>query len=67
MELDLFVNVPVGPCTVALRIPMAGRETATAKNPIDTVGLILLIIGVGCLQLMLDEARTRTGSPPATS
>lgn len=46
-------------CLVALRIPMAGRETATAKNPIDTVGLILLIIGVGCLQLMLDEGKDK--------
>ena len=55
-----FVNVPVGAvCLVALRIPMAGRETATAKNPIDTVGLILLIIGVGCLQLMLDEGKDK--------
>ena len=55
-----FVNVPVGAvCLVALRIPMAGRETATAKNPIDTVGLILIIIGVGCLQLMLDEGKDK--------
>ena len=55
-----FVNVPVGAvCLVALRIPMAGRETPTAKNPIDTVGLILLIIGVGCLQLMLDEGKDK--------
>ena len=55
-----FVNVPVGAvCLVALRIPMAGRETATAKNPIDTVGLILLTIGVGCLQLMLDEGKDK--------
>ncbi len=55
-----FVNVPVGAvCLVALRIPRAGRETATAKNPIDTVGLILLIIGVGCLQLMLDEGKDK--------
>ena len=55
-----FVNVPVGAvCLVALRIPMAGRETPTAKNPIDTVGLILLIIGVGSLQLMLDEGKDK--------
>ena len=41
-----FVNVPVGAvCLVALRIPMAGRETATAKNPIDTVGTICISLG----------------------
>lgn len=63
-----FVNVPVGAvCLVALRIPMAGRETATAKNPIDTVGLILLIIGVATSSSCSTRARTRTGSPPATS
>ena len=58
MNKSVFLGVGAV-CLVALRIPMAGRETATAKNPIDTVGLILLIIGVGCLQLMLDEGKDK--------
>lgn len=55
-----FVNVPVGAaCLLALPLPLAGRETPTSRDPIDAVGLILLIIGVGCLQLMLDEGKDK--------
>ncbi len=55
-----FVNVPVGFASLLmLRAPLAGRETPTARNPIDAVGLGLLIVGVGCLQLMLDEGKDK--------
>ncbi|MES2056788.1 MAG: MFS transporter, partial [Pseudomonadota bacterium] len=30
------------------------RETATRKLPIDQVGLVLLVLWVGALQMMLD-------------
>ena len=53
-----FINVPLGVvvfflCTRMLR----GRETATQRNPIDLVGLSLLVLGVGALQLMLDRGK----------
>ena len=55
-----FVNVPVGFVSLLmLRGPMAGRETKITRNPIDIVGLVLLVIGVGCLQLMLDEGKDK--------
>jgi DHA2 family multidrug resistance protein len=53
-----LINVPVGlivsfMCWRALK----SRETPTRKLPIDTVGLGLLIIWVGALQVMLDTGK----------
>ncbi|MCT7057485.1 hypothetical protein M1752_27615, partial [Salmonella enterica subsp. enterica serovar Sandiego] len=31
------------------------RETKTFQSPIDVIGLVLLVAGVGCLQFMLDN------------
>lgn len=50
-----YINVPVGlfaalSCFVLLR----GRETKIVKQRIDAVGLALLVIGVTCLQTLLD-------------
>jgi len=51
-----YINVPVGIFSVIFTaMTLAGRETAITKLPIDTVGLILLIIGIGCLQILLDK------------
>jgi DHA2 family multidrug resistance protein len=51
-----YINVPVGIFSVAITaIILAGRETVISKTPIDMVGLILLIIGIGCLQVLLDQ------------
>ncbi len=36
---------------------LKGRETKTEIKPIDTVGLVLLALGVGCLQVMLDKGK----------
>lgn len=53
-----FINVPIGLLVVAFSWKVLGkRETATQIQPIDTVGLVLLVVGVGCLQLMLDQGR----------
>ena len=55
-----FVNVPVGALgLLLLRAPLRGRETPTGKAPIDVVGLVLLVVGIGCLQLMLDEGKDK--------
>jgi DHA2 family multidrug resistance protein len=53
-----FINVPlgIGVIFVAMRI-LKGRETKTETNPIDVVGLILLVAGIGCLQIMLDQGK----------
>ena len=53
-----LINVPVGLLVCALVwINMADRETPTRKLPIDTMGLALLIIWVGALQVMLDQGK----------
>lgn len=51
-----YINLPVGIFSVVITaITLTGRETSTSKSPIDYVGLVLLIIGIGCLQIMLDK------------
>lgn len=51
-----YINVPVGIFSVVFTwITLTGRETPTEKQPIDIVGLVLLTIGIGCLQVMLDK------------
>ena len=50
-----LINVPVGlVCAGVCWTGLKSRETPTRKLPIDTVGLILLVIWVGSLQVMLD-------------
>ena len=51
-----YINAPVGLLAGFLSWRILGkRDTVTVKQPIDYVGLILLVIGVGALQLMLDN------------
>jgi len=51
-----YINVPAGIFSVVFTsITLTGRETPIKKSPIDGVGLFLLIIGVGCLQVLLDK------------
>ncbi len=53
-----FINVPLGIAVVVVASQvLAGRETKTEIRPIDTVGLILLVVGIGSLQLMLDKGK----------
>jgi DHA2 family multidrug resistance protein len=53
-----YINVPVG---IAAAIATWGiyhrRETPSAKLPIDAVGLGLLVVWVGALQIMLDKGK----------
>jgi len=53
-----FINVPVG-CLVMLlcRRLLRGCETTIEKSPMNYVGLALLALGVGALQLMLDRGK----------
>lgn len=51
-----YINLPVGIFSVVFTaLILAGRDTAISRIPIDYVGLILLVIGIGCLQILLDK------------
>ncbi len=53
-----YINVPVGLIAAgATWLIFRERETATRKLPIDAVGLALLVVWVGSLQLMLDKGK----------
>jgi len=53
-----LINVPVGLLVTALCWrALKDRETPTRQLPIDVVGLGLLIVWVGCLQVMLDTGK----------
>lgn len=53
-----YINVPVGLAAAAVTWRIyRGRETPTRKLPIDTVGLSLLVLWVGALQIMLDKGK----------
>jgi MFS transporter, DHA2 family, multidrug resistance protein len=53
-----LINVPVGLLVVALCwANLAARETPVRKLPIDLVGMGLLIIWAGALQVMLDNGK----------
>jgi DHA2 family multidrug resistance protein len=53
-----FINIPVGvgSAFITWRI-FHKRESQTKKLPIDTVGLALLVLWVGALQIMLDKGK----------
>jgi DHA2 family multidrug resistance protein len=53
-----YINVPVGLGAAAVTwLIYKKRETPTVKLPIDGVGLGLLVIWVGALQVMLDKGK----------
>jgi DHA2 family multidrug resistance protein len=55
-----YINVPVGILAVIVTWALLRhRETTIVKAPIDAVGLILLVVGVGCLQFMLDNGNDK--------
>ena len=53
-----LINVPIG-LLVMLLTPrlLKGRETPIEHKPMDLLGLSLLVLGVGALQLMLDRGK----------
>jgi len=53
-----YINIPVGiAAAFATWAIYHRRETATAKVPVDAVGLGLLMIWVGAMQVMLDKGK----------
>ncbi|WP_066566070.1 DHA2 family efflux MFS transporter permease subunit [Snodgrassella sp. CFCC 13594] len=53
-----FINIPIGIVAgwVAWR-QLKHRETEIVHQPIDRLGLALMVVGVGALQMMLDRGR----------
>ncbi len=53
-----YINIPVGIAAgIATWVIYHKRETGTAKIPIDKVGLALLVIWVGSMQVLLDKGK----------
>ena len=53
-----YINIPVGVGAALVTWAIYHkRETPTARVPVDTVGLGLLVIWVGSLQVMLDQGK----------
>jgi MFS transporter, DHA2 family, multidrug resistance protein len=55
-----YINLPVGAfCALASYSLLKDRESAKVAQPIDGVGLALLLVGVGSLQFMLDNGNEK--------
>ena len=55
-----YINLPVGAFAAAASWTLLRRrESKKIRLPIDAVGLLLLVIGVGCLQFMLDNGNDK--------
>ena len=53
-----LINVPVGIfCALVCWRGLKSRETPTRKLPIDSIGVALLVVWVGALQVMLDKGK----------
>ncbi|MEJ8822434.1 DHA2 family efflux MFS transporter permease subunit [Variovorax humicola] len=53
-----YINIPVGVVAAAITWTLyRKRDSATHKVPIDGIGLALLVLWVGSLQLMLDKGK----------
>jgi MFS transporter, DHA2 family, multidrug resistance protein len=55
-----YINLPVGAfCAGASWALLRDRESQKLKLPIDALGLVLLLVGVGSLQFMLDNGNEK--------
>jgi DHA2 family multidrug resistance protein len=53
-----YLNVPIGIVVAVLTWRIyRGRESPTRRVPVDIVGLALLVVWVGALQIMLDKGK----------
>lgn len=53
-----YINIPVGIfCVITLYAILWKRPQTTEKAPNDITGMILLAIGVSCLQILLDKGQ----------
>ncbi|MES1981899.1 MAG: DHA2 family efflux MFS transporter permease subunit [Pseudomonadota bacterium] len=50
-----LINIPIGLFGgITIWVLMRGRDSAVVRVPLDWIGLIFMVIGIGCLQLMLE-------------
>ncbi len=55
-----YINVPIGLiCAWLTWTMLRERETPISRQPVDLVGLGLLVVGVSCLQIMLDQGNDK--------
>ena len=55
-----YINVPVGIAAAAATLGIyRKRESPTRQLPIDKVGLALLVVWIGCMQIMLDLGKEK--------
>jgi DHA2 family multidrug resistance protein len=53
-----FINIPIGISILLISLKvLKNRETPIQIKPIDMIGLSLLVLGIGCLQVMLDKGK----------
>lgn len=53
-----FINIPIGIISALIVLQqLRDRETEVVKTPIDYIGLVLMVVGVGALQMMLDRGK----------
>ncbi|MFC3395335.1 DHA2 family efflux MFS transporter permease subunit [Brenneria rubrifaciens] len=53
-----LINIPFGIVIVlTVGLLLKGKETVTERQLVDKIGLLLLIVGVGCFQLLLDRGK----------
>ncbi|MCS2162273.1 DHA2 family efflux MFS transporter permease subunit [Scandinavium sp. H11S7] len=51
-----YINVPIGIfASIVVWTQLRGREETTQSAPIDYIGIALLVLGVGLLQVVLDK------------
>ena len=57
-EWIFYINVPVGVvATMLTAVLLRGRETPTVRPPVDFIGIGLLALGIGSLQVLLDRGK----------
>jgi len=55
-----YINVPIGLISVWITWQLLRhRETPRTQSPIDRIGLVLLTLGVGALQVLLDQGNDK--------
>ena len=55
-----YINIPIGAAAAAVSWGLLRkRESQRVKVPVDVIGLVLLVIGVGALQFMLDNGNEK--------
>ncbi|MET0292541.1 MAG: DHA2 family efflux MFS transporter permease subunit [Steroidobacteraceae bacterium] len=55
-----YINLPVGAAAAAISWTiLRKRESVRVKVPVDVIGLVLLVVGVGALQFMLDNGNEK--------